>query len=118
MGQFYANAVQAANTGGSAGTDPNRIATPADVSAAFGQTSSTGTAQQNQTDASAAALQKLYSQGGQSLGPQALESLTPTESQMLQGGGAAIGADVPGYLAAYQQSRIGQTTAKPAMAGA
>lgn len=103
MAQFYAQAVQAAGTGGNTG-NPTTAQTP------------TGTPQQQQTDAGANALAKIYAQGGQALGPQQLEGLTPTEQQMFTGGGAAIGADVPGYIQAYQNSRIGQKAAAPAVA--
>lgn len=58
-------------------------------------------------------MYKLFQQGGQALGPQALEGLTSTERKMMEGGGAAMGADVAGFEEQYQRSRIGQQSAKP-----
>jgi hypothetical protein len=55
----------------------------------------------------------VYAAGGQALGPQQLEGLTPTELSMFQGGGSDVGADVPGFMAQYQRSRIGQSAAQP-----
>jgi hypothetical protein len=127
MANFYANAVKSANTGGStsptgevvtpqsSSSDPNAYATAADVAAAFGRPAPAAPAAGGDQNAqSQAALSKLFSQGGQSLGPQALEGLSPTETQIMQGGGAALGYDVPGYVSAYQNSRIGQKSAAPA----
>ena len=67
----------------------------------------------NDVDAAAAKLREVYSKGGASFGPQQLEGLTPTELEMFKGGGGAVGADVPGFLAQYERSRIGQQSAMP-----
>ena len=60
------------------------------------------------TDVAAAQLKSVYAKGGAALGPQQLEGLTKTEMDMFTGGGGAVGADVPGFLAQYERSRIGQ----------
>jgi hypothetical protein len=106
MAQFYYHATNAA------GASP--AATPGDVAQAFNRPPQT--TQQNQTDAAAAGLQQVFAQGGRAPGPQQLEGLSDTEMKMFTGGGAALGADVPGYVRAYQNSRIGQTAIKPQLA--
>jgi hypothetical protein len=67
----------------------------------------------NDVDYAAQKLRQIYGAGGQALGPQQLEGLTPTEQQMFVGGGGAVGADVEGYLDQYKRSRIGQQSALP-----
>ena len=62
-------------------------------------------------DAAAAQLRDVFAKGGASFGPQQLEGLTPTELEMFKGGGGAVGADVPGFMAQYERSRIGQQAA-------
>jgi len=66
------------------------------------------TAPEPDVDYAAQRLRQVYAQGGQSLGPQALEGLTPTEMSMFTGGGESVGADVPGFVEQYKRSRIGQ----------
>jgi hypothetical protein len=56
----------------------------------------------------------LFTQGGGALGPQALESMTPTEQQMLQSQAQATGADFPTFIANYLRSRVGQSAAQAA----
>jgi len=126
LGQFYAAAIKA---GASTPSDGSQMATPSDVSKLFNlQTPAQGNvtpsggnvtpAAGGDTQSAQNALAKLYSQGGQALSPQALEGLTPTETSMMQGGGAALGADVQGFQAQYDRSRIGQKAAAPSVAGA
>jgi hypothetical protein len=62
-------------------------------------------------DQAAQQLRNVYAAGGGALGPQQLEGLTPTEMDMFTGGGASVGADVPGFLTQYKRSRIGQKSA-------
>jgi hypothetical protein len=65
---------------------------------------------QNNVDQAQQKLYNVYQQGGQALGPQALEGLTSSEMSMFTGGGETLGADVPGFLEQYKRSRIGQSS--------
>jgi len=56
----------------------------------------------------------MFTQGGGALAPQTMESMTPTEKQMLQSLGGAVGADMPTFLQQYANSRIGQGAAQAA----
>ena len=64
----------------------------------------------NNTDAASQKLKQVYAQGGQALGPQQLEGLSPSEMQMFTGGGEALGQDTAGFLEQYKRSRIGQSS--------
>jgi hypothetical protein len=53
-------------------------------------------------------IRNIMGQGGQSLGPGALERLSPDELQAFGSGLGAVGGSLPAFLQQYQQSRIGQ----------
>lgn len=57
------------------------------------------------------AIGGVFGRGAAGLAPQALEGLSESEMKLLASGGAALGYDVPAFLQAYQQSRIGQKAA-------
>jgi hypothetical protein len=53
-------------------------------------------------------IQQIMGQGAQSLGPGALERLSPDELQAFGSGLGAVGGSLPAFLQQYQQSRVGQ----------
>jgi hypothetical protein len=61
-------------------------------------------------------VRRLFAQGGQALAPQAMEGLSSTEKSMFTGAGSDLGFDVPGFMANYDRSRIGQSAATPGVA--
>jgi len=54
------------------------------------------------------AIQNIMSRGAQSLGPGALERLTPDELAAFGSGLGAAGGSLPAFMQQYQQSRVGQ----------
>src|SRR5215469_7616694 len=53
-------------------------------------------------------IQNIMSRGAQSLGPGALERLTPDELAAFGSGIGAAGGSLPSFMQQYQQSRVGQ----------
>lgn len=88
-------------------------ATGADVARMFGRPDTQPAGWGGDTTAAQSQMRKLFAQGGQALGPQQMEGLTETERKMMEGGGAALGADVEGFKEQYARSRIGQSASKP-----
>jgi len=53
-------------------------------------------------------IQQIMNRGAQSLGPGALERLSPDELQAFGSGLGAAGGSLPSFMQQYQQSRVGQ----------
>jgi hypothetical protein len=90
---------------GTGSTPPNTQTAAGLAGQLGGTTSATPGWDYNQT---LGAIQGIMGQGAQSLGPGALERLSPDELQALGSGIGAAGGSLPSFLQQYQQSRIGQ----------
>ncbi len=66
------------------------------------------------TDRALLEADRIFQAGGGSFAPGVLESLDPTQMQMLGGAGDALGYDVSGFLNRWKRSRIGQQAAMAA----
>jgi hypothetical protein len=90
---------------GTGSTPPNTQTAAGLAGQLGGTTSATPGWDYNQT---LGAIQGIMGQGAQSLGPGALERLSPDELSALGSGIGAAGGSLPSFLQQYQQSRIGQ----------
>jgi hypothetical protein len=103
--QSLANNVGMPSFQGTGSTPPNTQTAAGLAGQLGGTTSATPGWDYNQT---LGAIQGIMGQGAQSLGPGALERLSPDELQALGSGIGAAGGSLPSFLQQYQQSRIGQ----------
>jgi hypothetical protein len=103
--QSLANNVGMPSFQGTGSTPPNTQTAAGLAGQLGGTTSATPGWDYNQT---LGAIQGIMGQGAQSLGPGALERLSPDELSALGSGIGAAGGSLPSFLQQYQQSRIGQ----------